>query len=93
MTTLKLNNVFDKYAGILHERAKNGQPFSVLISNSEKTGLPKSFATKQEADAELDTLERQSIGGAVVETFAGAKDPRTGHRLFIRPSLQFGSFD
>jgi len=88
--TRKLNDVFAEHAGKLIERAGRGLPFTVLISDSDYTGTPKSFKTKAQADAELDRI---GLGGAVAQINPNVEDKRNACTLYIRPVNPYGSFD
>lgn len=89
----KLNRIFEDNAATLHERARNGLPFAVLVSDESWTQPPQSFASKGVADRVLDALNDKGIGGAVAEVLPEAKDPKYGYKLFVRPIKGYGTFD
>ncbi len=90
--TLKLSDVFKKYADILLGKAKSGQAYAVLISDSDKQRAPESFATYEEANKKVIALHEKSVGAAVVKTDPHAEDLSTGYKLYIRPVRGYDTF-
>ena len=88
---IKLNRVFEKYAGVLSLRAKAGKPYSVLVSDADRQSLPESFAAYAQAREKLDELTKAGINAAIVKTDPHAKDIKLGYTLYVRPVT--GSFD
>ncbi len=93
-TLLNLNVVFEKYASVLGVRARMGQEWSILITDSDKqASIPESFNSYAAANNKVTALNKQGINASVVWTAPYAKDPKTGYRLYIKPRTGFGSFN